>query len=108
NSLAIYGVRQQATAAPNAPVLSATALSGSSINLNWTDSTTNPNSATSYSIEESVDGGASFTIIATSPDGSSSIAIGGLLSLTNYMFRIRGLNGQGLSSYSTVVSATTT
>src|SRR6185369_12453718 len=92
SSLVIYGLRQQATTTPNAPVLSATTLSGSSINLNWTDSTTNPNTVTSYSIEESADGGASFSVIATAPAGSTSIAIGGLLPLTTYQFKIRGLN----------------
>src|SRR5260370_6260600 len=50
NSLVVYGLTQPATTVPNPPVLSATALSGSSINLTWTDSTQPPNTATSYKI----------------------------------------------------------
>src|SRR5262249_40555685 len=49
NSLVIYGLRQQAIAPPTAPTLNATPLSGSSINLTWTDFTISPNTATSYS-----------------------------------------------------------
>ena len=106
NSLVIYGLNQAATAAPNAPVLSATAISGSSINLTWTDSTTTPNLATAYSIEESTDG-TNFSVVATAPAAATSIAIGGLQTQTTYYFRIRGLNAQGYSNYSNSAQATT-
>ncbi len=106
NSLVIYGLNQAANAAPNAPVLSATAISGSSINLTWTDSTTTPNLATAYSIEESTDG-SSFSVVATAPAAATSIAIGGLQTQTTYSFRIRGLNAQGYSNYSNSAQATT-
>jgi autotransporter-associated beta strand protein len=108
NALNIYGLKQNANAAPNAPVLSATALSGSSINLTWTDSTTTPNTATSYSIEESTDGGTTYSLVTTSPAGATSVAIGGLTPLTTYKFRIRGNNNFGSSAYSNVATATTT
>ncbi len=106
NSLVIYGLNQAATTVPNAPNLSATAISGSSINLTWTDSTTTPNTATAYSIEESTDGN-SFSVVATAPAAATSIAIGGLQTQTTYYFRIRGLNAQGYSSYSLPANATT-
>ena len=104
--LVIYGLNQAATAVPNAPVLSATAISGSSINLTWTDSTTTPNLATAYSIEESTDG-TNFSVVATAPAAATSIAIGGLQRQTTYYFRIRGLNAQGYSAYSNPAQATT-
>jgi fibronectin type 3 domain-containing protein len=107
NGLVAYGLTQPATAVPNAPALSATALSGSSINLSWTDSTTAPNTASGYLVEQSPDG-TTFTQVATAPAGSTSIAIGGLQSLTTYFFRIRGFNGVGDSAYSNVANATTT
>ncbi|HEV3237958.1 MAG TPA: fibronectin type III domain-containing protein, partial [Gemmataceae bacterium] len=107
NSLVVYGLTPAANAVPNAPVLSATALSGSSINLTWTDSTTSPNTATGYLIEQSTDG-VTFTQVTTAPAGATSLAIGGLASSTLYYFRIRGFNGQGNSQYSNIASATTT
>jgi hypothetical protein len=108
NALNVYGLKQPANAVPNAPVLSATALSGSSINLTWTDATVAPNTATSYLVEESADGGQSFSLVTTSPAGATSVAIGGLLPNSTYVFRIRGNNTQGPSPNSNVATATTT
>jgi hypothetical protein len=107
NSLVVYGLTPAANAVPNAPVLSATALSGSSINLTWTDSTAPPNTATGYKVEQSTDN-MTFTQVTTAPAGATSIAIGGLTPLTTYYFRIRGFNGVGDSNYSNTASATTT
>src|SRR5262249_29987375 len=78
-----YGLTQQASAVPTAPALSATALSGSSINLSWTDSTAAPNTATGYKIEQSTDN-VTFTQVTTAPAGATSIAIGGLTPQTKY------------------------
>jgi fibronectin type 3 domain-containing protein len=107
NSLVVYGLTPPANAVPKAPVLAATALSGSSINLTWTDSTQPPNTATGYKIEQSPDG-TTFTQVTTAPAGATSIAIGGLSPLTKYYFRIRGFNGLGDGPYSNIVNATTT
>ena len=85
---------------------SATALSGSSINLTWTDTTASPNTASGYKVEQSTDN-AHFTEVTTAPAGATSIAIGGLAPLTTYYFRIRGFNGLGDSPYSNVASDTT-
>jgi fibronectin type 3 domain-containing protein len=108
--LLIYGPRIPPSGVPNAPVLSATTLSGSSINLTWTDSTVSPNTATGYSIEESTNG-TTFSVVTTTPAGSTSVALGGLQPLTKYYFRIRGFNsfgGTGYSPYSNTANATTT
>jgi fibronectin type 3 domain-containing protein len=107
NSLVVYGLVNPPTAVPNAPVLSATALSGSSVNLTWTDSTMSPNNATGYKIEQSTDN-MTFTQVTTAPAGATSIAIGALSPLTTYYFRIRGFNALGNSNYSNTANATTT
>ena len=106
NSLVVYGLTPPDNNVPNAPTLSATALSGSSINLTWSDNTQPPNTATGYSIEDSTDG-TTFNVVTTAPAGSTSTAIGGLQPLTKYYFRIRGFNGLGYSAYSNIVNATT-
>ncbi len=108
DSLVIYGLTPPANAVPATPTLSATALSGSAINLAWTDPTTPPNTATGYLIEESSDGGATFQQVTTAPAGANTIDIGGLSPQTTYSFRIRGYNGLGDSDYSNVAGATTT
>ncbi len=106
NSLVIYGLTPPAASVPNAPVLAASDLSGTSIRLNWTDSTTAPNTATSYSIEELVSG--SWVAVTTAPGTSTTVDIGGLSPLTGYSFRIHGLNGTGYSNYSNIATVTTT
>jgi fibronectin type 3 domain-containing protein len=107
NSLVVYGLTPPANTIPNAPVLTATALSGSSVNLTWTDSTPAPNTATLYKIELSTDD-VTFTQVTTAPAGATALAIGGLTPLTKYYFRIRGTNGIGDSPYSNEANATTT
>jgi hypothetical protein len=102
----VYGLTPPENNVPNATTLSATALSGSSINLTWSDNTQPPNTATGYSIEDSTDG-TTFNVVTTAPAGSTSTAIGGLQPLTKYYFRIRGFNGLGYSAYSNIVNATT-
>lgn len=107
NSLVVYGLTPPANAVPLPPTLNATTLSGSSIQLSWTDSTTSPNQATTYLIEQSTDG-TNFTQVTTVPGGLTGVSIGGLNLSTTYFFRVRGLNGLGNSQYSNIASATTT
>ena len=108
NSLVAYGLNAPPTAVPGAPTnLTATALSGSAIQLAWQDATLPPNMATGYTVEESTDG-TTFTPVTTAPAGATQISIGGLALSTKYWFRIRGFNGVGNSAYSNVASATTT
>ncbi len=106
DSLDVYGLSKLAATVPTAPALAATALSGSSINLTWTDKSVSPSTAGVYSIQESVNGGA-YTQVATAPAGATSIAIGGLQSLTKYSFRIAGANSFGSSAFSNIATATT-
>jgi len=106
NSLVGYGLTPAANQAPQAVALTATSLSGTSINLAWTDPSTSPNTASAYLIERSTDG-VNFTQITTSPAGSVALAIGGLTNNTKYYFRVRSFNGMGQSPYSNVATATT-
>src|SRR5262249_34128562 len=77
-SLVVYGLTPPAGTVPNAPAnLTATALSGSSIQLTWTDNTQPPNTANGYAIEQSTDG-VNFTQATTAPAAATSISIGGL------------------------------
>jgi hypothetical protein len=107
NGFVAYGLVQPPSQVPMAPTLLATALSGSSINLTWSDPSVSPNQASVYLIEESTDG-SNFTQIATAPQNTTSIAIGALTPNTKYYFRIRGSNTIGNSPYSNVANATTT
>ena len=69
DSLVAYGLLKQPTAPPAAPSnLSASALSGSVINLTWTDHDSPPNSATGYNILKSTDG-THFSQVATASAG---------------------------------------
>ncbi|MDP9176002.1 MAG: carbohydrate-binding protein [Planctomycetota bacterium] len=108
NSLVAYGLQPPVNGAPAAPSLSSTALSSTSISLNWTDPTVAPNTTATYSIEELING--AWTGVTTAPGGTTLFSIGGLAPLTSYSFRIRGLNGAGYSPYSniTIVSTTST
>lgn len=105
--LVAYGHFAPPSNPPLAPTLSATALSGSAINLTWTDPTPTQDQPTGYDIEESLDG-TNFNQITTAPAGATSLAVGGLESLTHYYFRIEGVNSLGSSPPSNVADATTT
>ncbi|HET6328127.1 MAG TPA: fibronectin type III domain-containing protein, partial [Planctomycetaceae bacterium] len=108
NSLVVYGLIQQAITAPAAPTnLSASAFSGSVINLTWTDNDKAPSSATGYNILESTDG-THFTQVGTASAGATSFPVGGLQISTKYYFEIDAFNTKGTSGFSNVANATTT
>jgi hypothetical protein len=99
NSVVAYGLLTQATAAPTAPTaLSASAFSGSVINLAWTDNDTPPNSATGYNILISTNG-TSFTQVGTASAGATSFPVGSLQSSTKYYFDINAYNAVGTSCF---------
>jgi fibronectin type 3 domain-containing protein len=107
SALVVYGLISQPTRAPAAPSnLTAAALSGTQINLTWTDNSTPPNTATGFDIEQSTDG-VNFTQVATANAGSTSYTVGGLQVSTTYTYRIRAFNSIGNSAYSNNASATT-
>ncbi len=104
--LVVYGLTAPPTSVPDAPTVSASALSGSVINLTWTDPTQQPNTADGYTIEESTDG-TTFSTITTTAAGVTSLAVGGLQPLTTYYFEVIGFNSLGNSSPSNIASAKT-
>ena len=89
---------------PNAPsVLTATTISGSQIDLGWTDNSTNE---TSFIIERSTDG-TTFTNLATVTTNITVYSDTGLLPSATYYYRVRATNSAGDSSYSNIASDTT-
>ena len=110
DSLQVFGLTGANTPAqaPNAPAnVSAQALSGSAVELNWTDSTVSPNFATNYAIQESTDG-VHFTTVANAGQESTSYTVTGLNQSTTYYFQIVGSNSAGSSGPSNIATATTT
>ena len=110
DSLQVFGLTGANTPAqaPNAPAnFSAQALSGSSVELDWTDSTVSPNFATNYAIEESTDG-INFTTVANAGQESTSYTVTGLNQNTTYYFEVVGSNSAGSSGPSNIANATTT
>jgi len=83
--------------------LTATAVSKSQINLQWTDNSTNE---TGFKIEQSTDG-SSFTQIATVGAGTTKYSSTRLSRDRNYWYRVRAYNGAGNSFYSDAASART-
>src|SRR5207253_10601774 len=92
-----------AVLAPAAPgSLSATAVSGTQINLKWTDNSTNE---TGYHVERSTDG-TTFMQIATAGPATTNYLDAGLASGTAYYYRVAAYNASGASAYSNTASAT--
>jgi hypothetical protein len=76
---------------PAAPTnLTATAVSGSQINLAWTD---NSNNETGFLIERSLDG-INFTQVATAPVNATTYQDSGLTASTTYYYRVRAAGSQ--------------
>lgn len=94
------------TQPPTAPAsLTATAVSGSEINLSWTPSTDNIG-VTGYLVERQSPGSTSFTQIGTATGNQYNDT--GLAANTNYSYRVRATDAAGnLSPYSPLASATT-
>jgi autotransporter-associated beta strand protein len=110
SSLQVFGLTGPSTPAqaPSAPAnLSAQALSGSAVELNWTDSTVSPNFATNYAIQESTDG-TNFATVANAVQESTSYTVTGLSPNTTYYFQIVGSNSAGSSGPSNMATAMTT
>lgn len=96
---------QEAGDPPVAPSnLAGDTSTGGQVSLSWTD---NAGNEYGFEVERSVDGGASWTQIATPGADSSSYADSGVASETTYVYRVRAYNGAGYSNWSNTVSATT-
>jgi len=93
--------------APTAPSgLSATASGSTTINLAWTDNSSNE---TGFKIERKTGSGGTYAeIVSNQAANSTSYSNTGLTAGTTYYYRIRSYNAAGNSSYSTEIAATTT
>jgi hypothetical protein len=95
---------------PVAPTsLSISNVRASQLTLNWTDNSTNE---TGFRIEQSTDGGTTFTALATAPahtgTGTVSYVIPGLTPQSHYYYRVYALNLQGDSATPTNTADATT
>lgn len=89
--------------APAAPTgLTARALSGSTIELSWSDQSDNE---TAFKVERSTSPDSGFTQIATTPAQSTTFTDSGLSAFTFYYYRVRATNEGGDSDYSNTASA---
>lgn len=90
---------------PSAPSsMIATAVSGSQINLSWTD---NSNNETGFYLERSIGSSNSWNQIAMLGANVTSYSSTGLQAGTTYNYRIRAYNNLGISTYSDIATATT-
>lgn len=90
---------------PTAPSgLSATAISTSQIDLSWTDNSSNE---TGFEIERSPDGSSGWTLIDTNTAGDTTYSNTGLSEHTQYYYRVKAVNADGSSSYTSTANATT-
>ena len=85
--------------------VTATALSSTSIRVNWTDAS---NNETSFKLEQSSDAGVTWTLVATPAANAITYTLTGLTPNTAYRYRLRACNALGESPNSAVASITTT
>jgi subtilase family serine protease len=89
---------------PAAPAnLAASTISTGQINLSWTGSA----GATSYLIQQSLNGNTGWTQVGSSADGTTTFQRTGLSAATTYYYRVVATVGNVDSAYSNVASATT-
>jgi len=104
-ALVVYGELAPPTTAPAAPTnLTAAAVSGVQINLTWAD---NSNNEGGFDIEDSTDGGNTFTQVATASVNAASYDVTGLQPGQTYTFRVRAFNILGNSAYTNTAAAAT-
>jgi beta-galactosidase len=90
---------------PNAPsALNAVAVSGTSISLTWQDNSANENG---FEIYHSSTSGSGFTLLTTTGANVTTYTHNGLTASTTHYYRVRAINGQGNSAYTSEASATT-
>lgn len=103
-----YSNEATATTLPDAPaaptVLTATAVSGSQINLAWTD---NANNEDGFILESKPSSSLTFSVLTTLGANVTSYSNTGLAAVTGYDYRVRAYNAGGNSGYSNIATATT-
>ena len=96
-----------ATTLPNPPAapstLTATALTQTTIRLDWVDNSSNENG---FKVERSLNG-STFVLVTTTGANEITFTDSGLTANTTYFYRVRGTNAGGDSAPSNLVSATT-
>jgi hypothetical protein len=89
---------------PAAPSgLTATAVSSTSVDLNWSDNSSNESS---FTLEQSLDG-TSWSAVSSLPRDSTSHRDKRLTATQTYRYRVKAINSSGSSAYSTVATVTT-
>lgn len=102
NVLTVTTAAQSSIIAPSD--LTATAVSGSQIDLKWKD---NSNNESGFQIERAAGTGGSFTVVTSVGTGKTTFQDTGLSPSTLYRYRIRAFNATNFSEYSAEASATT-
>ncbi|HEX5456881.1 MAG TPA: fibronectin type III domain-containing protein [Candidatus Nitrosotalea sp.] len=109
-TLTAYYTTGSTSTAPQPPTnLSASAVSSTQINLNWSAPSNNGGSAIiGYKIERSTDGGTTWnTIVANIGSTVTTYSDSSVLTNTTYSYRVSAINSIGTSQPSNVASATT-
>ncbi|MEQ1758998.1 MAG: fibronectin type III domain-containing protein, partial [Vicinamibacterales bacterium] len=92
-------------APPSAPSgLTATALTGDSIQVSWTDTSS---TETSFHIERAPLSGGAFVVVGTTTADATSFVDTTVAPVTGYTYRVRAQNASGYSAYSGFADATT-
>lgn len=78
--------------------LNATAITSSSLTLNWTDNSTNE---TYYIVEQSNDGGVTYNAIANLPSNTTQHNVTGLLAGKSYLFRVTAATEADITKFAT-------
>jgi hypothetical protein len=90
---------------PAAPTsLSATTLSNTSIQLEWTD---NADNEVNYEVQRSTGGGPFESVTSSLPADTEEFVDTGLIGNTTYTYRVRAINSGGSSGFSNTASAIT-
>jgi hypothetical protein len=106
NNFSVYGLFAPHTVAPVARTgLAATGISGSQIQVTWSNPT--PNDATGIKIERSTSMGGPFTQIAIVAGSATSLTDSGLAPGTTYYYQIRATNQAGDGPYTGPVAGNT-
>jgi len=92
---------------PNAPVLSTTGHTSSTISLSWTTPTNGGSAITSYTLERSINNFVSVDQSFSIPFGTNTKVDSGLSPNTSYQYRVKATNVIGDSPYSNILPVTT-